>query len=184
MVALTASASAQQSLRKIDFKNFTYPLSGSTLGHDRLVWLDPASSGRHIRLVNGKDRPSRPGFTLDSVTFADLTGEGKEDGIVVLHFDTGGTQQTDYVYIYAPAAEKPVLLTYFSTGDRSASGLHKVYGENGKLVVELLDPAKSEGDCCSTGFVRTRYKWQNGRFEASGDQEFGAVPLQKEPNAH
>lgn len=121
---------------------------------------------------------------MDSVSFADVTGESVENAIVVLHFDTGGTQQTDYVYIYAPGAEKPKLVACSSTGDRAASGLYKVYGEGGKLVVELSDPAKSEGDCCSTGFVRTQYKWQNGRFEASGNQEFGTIPLRKEPDGY
>jgi hypothetical protein len=135
-------------------------------------------------LVNGKDRPRRPGFTLDRVSFADVTGNSAENAIVVLHFDTGGTQQTDYVYIYAYSAEKPKLLTYFSTGDRASSGLYKVYGDRGELVVELYDPAKREGDCCSTGFIRTHYKWQSGRFEASGSQEFGTIPLQKEPDGY
>ncbi len=180
LLTSTEFASAQQSLRQVDFKDFTYPLSGSTLGHDRLVWLDP-SSGRHIRLVNGKDRPYRPGFTVDSVSFADVTGEGIENAIVVLHFDTGGTQQTDYVYIYAPPAEKPKLLTYFYTGDRARSGLYKVYGEGGKLIVELLDPAKSEGDCCSIGYVRRRFMWREGHFVQDGPLEYGTAVIEEHP---
>jgi hypothetical protein len=169
-------ADAQKSVRQIDFKNFTYPLSGRTLGHDRFEWLD-TSSARHISLVNGKDAPKSPGFTLDSVQFSDVTGEGMEDAVVVLHFNPGGTQQTDYVYVYSFAAEKAKLLAYFHSGDRGYSGLYKVYGESGKLVVELFDPKKRSGDCCSSGFVRTRYKWHVGRFETFGARE--RVTLQK-----
>jgi hypothetical protein len=92
----------------------------------------------------------------------------KEDAIVVLEYFTGGTQKTHYVYIYSFDDGTPKLLAYFHSGSRAYSGLHKVYGENGKLVIELFDPEKSSGDCCSSGFVRTRYKWHNGRFEAFG----------------
>ncbi len=185
---------AQTNIRQVDFKNFTYPLSGTLLGHDRLQWLDMPtevhSNRKTIHLVkgdaltksssfvmDGHEYTQWEGFTLQSVEFADVTGDGQEEAIVVLHYRTGGTQQTDYVYIYSFAAGKPKLLAYFHSGDRAASGLYKVYGENGKLVVELFDPKKRSGDCCSSGFVRTRYKWRKGRFETFGARE--SVTLQE-----
>ncbi len=171
ILSSTVLASAQQSIRQVDFKNFTYPLSGPRLGHDRLVWMDP-SIRPHIRLINGKDDPNDITFTLDSVTFADVTGDGEDSAIVTLDFHSGGTQQSDYVL------QRPKLLGYFHAGDRAYSGLYKVYGDHGKLVVEVLDPTKRQGDCCSAGFIRTRYEWRNGRFEAFGKQEFGPVPMQ------
>lgn len=179
---------AQTNIRQVDFKNFTYPLNGTLLGHDRLQWLDMPteahSSRKPIHLANGDDLTKSSsfvmdgheytqweGFTLQSVEFADVTGDGQEAAIVVLHYRTGGTQQTDYVYIYTIAAGKPKLLAYFHAGDRAYSGLWKVSGVNGKLVVELFDPEKRSGDCCSSGIVRTRYKWHNGRFEVFGKSE-------------
>ena len=173
--AFSASTCAQESIRQVDWKNFTYPLSGPRLGHDRLEWLDTSKVG-HLELVNGRGAPDSPGFTFKSVKFADVTSDGKEDAVVVVHLNTGGTQQTDYVYIYSFAPGKPRLLAYFHSGDRGTSGLHDVYGEDGKLVVELYDPKKRSGDCCSSGFVRTRYKWQNGRFETSGAREAVSLP--------
>lgn len=179
---------AETNIRQVDFKNFTYPLSGTLVGHDRLQWLDMPteahSNRKPIHLVNGDDLTKSSsfvidgheytqweGFTLQSVEFADVTGDGQEEAIVVLHYRTGGTQQTDYVYIYTIAAGKPKLLAYFHTGDRAYSGLCKVSGLDGKLVVELFDPEKRSGDCCSSGIVRTRYKWHNGRFEVFGKSE-------------
>jgi hypothetical protein len=103
-------ADSQKSVRQIDFKNFTYPLSGRLLGHDRLQWLptEVHPARKPIHLVNGKDLTKHSsfvmdgheykqseGFTLRSVTFANLTGDGQEEAIIVLHYDTGGTQQTD-----------------------------------------------------------------------------------------
>lgn len=118
------SARADQGMRHVDFKNFTYPLSGSTLGYNRLEWLD-VWAARHIRLASGKQAQRSSGFTLESVSFADVTGEGKDNAMVVLRYDTGGTQQTNYVYIYTFAAGKPKLLAYFHSGDRAYSGLCK-----------------------------------------------------------
>jgi len=176
---------ARSNIRQVDFKNFTYPLSGTLLGHDRLQWLDlPAgaqANRKPIRLVNGENLMKSSsfmmdgheytqweGFTLQSVEFADVMGDGREEAIVVLHYRTGGTQQTDYVYVYSCADGKPKPLAYFHTGDRSNSGLYKVSGVDGGLIVELFDPEKRTGDCCSSGIVRTRYKWHNGHFEAFG----------------
>ena len=179
-------AASQKSIRQVDFKNFFYPLSGPLLGHSRLQWLPTKalSSRKPVHLVNGEDLTKSSsfvmdgqeyaqweGFTLQSVTFADVTGDGLEKAIVVLHYRTGGTQQTDYVYVYSIAGRKPKLLAYFYTGDRAYSGLHRVFGDHGKLVVELFDPEKRAGDCCSSGIVRTHYQWQHGRFEPIGPAE-------------
>lgn len=167
---------AQKNIRQIDFKNFRYPLSGPLLGHNRLQWLEVPNpehpTARFIQLVNGADLTKSSsfvmnghgytqleGFRFESVQFSDLTGDGKEEAIVVLHYNTGGTQSTDYVYIYSLENGKPKLLAYCYTGDRVYSGLYRVYGDRGALVFELFDPRKSSGDCCSSGFVRTHYRW-------------------------
>jgi len=183
ILILCALSESQSTIRQVDFKNFTYPLRGHLLGHDRLQWLttDVHPQRKPIHLFKGEDITKASsfvmdgheyiqweGFTFQSVNFADLTGDGQDEAIVVLHYLTGGTQTTDYVYIYSFAAGKPKLLSYFHAGSRAYSGLCKVIGNHGELVVDLFDPEKRSGDCCSSGIVRTRYKWQHGQFEAIG----------------
>jgi hypothetical protein len=187
-------AKAQENIRQIDFKTFSYPLNDTVLGHDDLKWLGMSqqvhSKRKPIHLVNGEDLTKSSslfmdgreyvkieGFTLQSVDYVDVTGDGKEDAIVVLLYRTGGTQNTHYVYIYSFIDGRPKLLAYCHTGDRAYSGLYKVYGERGNLVVELLDPDKRSGDCCSSGFVRVRYRWNEGKFEETGAHEYGSVPV-------
>src|SRR5215472_11743614 len=180
LLAVTGVVSAQKDIRQVDFKNFIYPWSKPTEWLDQLRWLDKSEPGR-VQLVDGRwrdveegesDRPFS-GLTLESVQFADVTGDGRTDALVVLRFGTGGTQYSHYVYIYSFAAGEPKLLAYFHSGDRAYSGLYRVYGQGGKLVVELFDPEKRSGDCCSSRFIRTRYQWHNGQFQAVGAQEFG-----------
>lgn len=186
---------AQENIRQVDFKNFTYPLSGHLLGHSSLQWLDvSASDGRKpIRLVGGKDLTKTSsfvmdgkeyaqyqGFTLESVRYADLTGDGSEEAIVDLMYHSGGTQTTDYVYIYTIDQHRPKLLAYCHTGSRSEYGLYGVYGEKGLLVFELLDPERSEGDCCSSGVVISRYRWESGAFKRVGPMERRKIPAARE----
>jgi hypothetical protein len=176
------TAPTQSSIRQIDFKNFTYPLRGPLLGHGAMSWLgDPKnrySNRPPVRLISGADLNSEDGsgFTFGSVQYADLTGDGKEDAVVVLTYHTGGTQTTNYIYIYAlDESGKPKLLDYCFTGDRAYSGLYGVHGEDGRLVVDLFDPNKSSADCCSSGFIETRYRWDGTRFVRTGPVTRGAV---------
>jgi len=175
-----------QGIRQVDFKNFTYPLSGPLLGHNALKWLGDPKDGysklKPIHLVNGEelikdssygDYVVLSGFMLQSVQYVDVTGGGKEEAIVVLLYLTGGTQNTHYVYIYSLDSGKPKLLAYCHTGDRAISGLYKVYGEHGTLVFELLDYRKNHGDCCSSQFIRSRYRWDGSRFVRFGVPEYG-----------
>jgi len=181
LFSLLSFAAPQTTIRQVDFKNFTYPWRGPSGWPHQLEWLDTAGQ-EHVRLVEGRwrlhtedEESSTPfsGLTLEEVRFDDVTGEGLTDAIVVLRLNTCGTQYSHYVYIYAFAAGKPKLLAWFHSGDRSASGLYRVYGQGGKLVIELFDPEKREGDCCSSGFVRTLYDWHNGKFRLVGAPEFG-----------
>ena len=185
--------SAQENIRRVDFKNFTYPVSGHLLGHSSLQWLDGSTAhadSKPIQLLDGtnltktssfvmdgKEYAQYEGFTFESVHYADLTGDGNDEAIVDLSYRSGGTQTTDYVYVYTLDQHRPKLLAYCHTGSRSDSGLYSVYGQEGLLVFELLDPSRSQGDCCSSGVLMTRYKWQSGVFKRIGSSERRTIPL-------
>lgn len=170
--AILGAAGKPRNIREVDFKNFTYPIpmTGSNSGHDRLVWQSTYTV-RHVKLVSGK---SNAGFSFQSEQFGDVLGNGRDEAIVVLRFHSG-TLDTNYVYIYSFDAQLPKLLAYFHTGHRAIFGLYRVYGENGRLVVDLFDPDRRSGDCCSAGYVRTRYRWQAGKFRPFGPRENGTV---------
>ena len=57
------------------------------------------------------------------------------------------------------------LLWHFSTGDRADGGLKDVCADTGHLIVELHSQEGSNGLCCTTRFVRTRYKWEGDKFQ-------------------
>ncbi len=197
LILWSSVLAAQQSIRQVDFKNFTYPLSGHLLGHDSLEWLNtpthPAANRKIIQLVSGsqlnkissvmvdgKEYGQYEGFTFESVSYGDAIGDGKEEAIIVLTYHSGGTQTTNYVYVYGLGKHGPRLLAYCHTGDRSHLGLYRVYSRNGSIVFELLDPARASSDCCSSGVLISNYKWQNGAFKLAGTIERRALPPPQE----
>jgi hypothetical protein len=97
------------------------------------------------------------------------------DAVVVLGYHTGGTAYWNYVYAFSLESNSPKLIGWFRAGSRADFGLYRVEVTNGGLVVDLFDPEHRAADCCSEGFVRTRYKFKNGYFVQTGPLEFGKI---------
>jgi len=169
--------SSQQTIRSVDFRNFSYPWHYPDTWPDHLQWMSVRLK-EHVKLVNGKwdersesekaNDPMFSGLTLEGVQYASLSDDSHEDAIVVLRCDSGGTQYHYWVYVYGFSKGAPTLMGFFHAGDRAASGLYRVFAKNHELVVQLFDPAFQEGDCCSSGYVSYRYRWNGQGFEADG----------------
>jgi hypothetical protein len=184
MLFLLSTVAFAVDKRAATFKNFDYPFAGAKGWPHQLVWQN-VNEGNKVTLVSGKwreptDDSDEPvsGLTLESVIFGDVTGDGQSEAIVVLRYDSGGTQYSHYVYIFSLGGHSPRLLAYFHSGDRASFGLYRVYPANGNLVVELFDPKRQQGDCCSEGFVRRRFRWTKSLFQQVGKTEFG-IPSAK-----
>ena len=93
---------------------------------------------------------------------------------MVLGYHTGGTAYWHYVYAFSLSGS-PKLLGWFQTGSRADYGLYGLRVTNGGFTLQLFDRARREADCCSAGFVRTRYEWKNGTFRQAGKPQFGNV---------
>jgi hypothetical protein len=179
--AAIQSLQAGGSIRKVDFANSVYPWRESASWPDDLEWQGTAETNV-IQLLNGRwERPDEDsdqrrlsGLVLDEVVYSDLQGDSREEAVVVLRFDSGGTMYYYWVYVYSADATKPRLLAYFRAGDRSARGLYRVYVRNRKLIMELYDPDKREGDCCSSGFTRESYRWNGQVFAKTGTTGHGS----------
>jgi hypothetical protein len=159
-------------LRQTDFRNFRYEYEGSG-------WT--LVNGRQPE--NGADPEWR--YVLDDVSFGDVTGDGREEALVTITAETGGTMVPHWIFVYGAGSRGPELLWAFASGDRAAGGLKAVYAEGGTLVVELLgqgkvphDPAtygaeddSSMGACCPSRFTRSRYAWNGRAFRPRGEPQ-------------
>ena len=179
-----AQASIPRSIRDIDFRNFYYPSLPTGKCSMSSVRV---RGGRYGSTKNFSPRriPKGGCWAVDvaPVEYGDVTGDGREEALVVLYAEVGGTESSNDVFIYALKSGRPVLLWKFATGDRADGGLRRIYPESGQLVVELAGKNKviggdlyspdgtSAGACCPTVFTRTKYRWVRGRFVKSGESE-------------
>jgi hypothetical protein len=177
IVAWPQSQTPSTSIRTVDFKNFSYPWVHPDGWPDHLQWMSLRLK-EHVQLINGKwderdstdetDGPRFSGLTLEGVEYARLSDDRTDDAIVVLRYDTGGTQNHYWVYIFGSPSGMLELLGIFHTGDRAAYGLYQVFGKGRILNVKLYDPKFQDGDCCSSGYLNYRFRWNGQGFEAVG----------------
>ncbi|HZI88436.1 MAG TPA: hypothetical protein VFD48_16505 [Pyrinomonadaceae bacterium] len=184
-LTLAPQSTSADSIRDVDFKNFTYPKlpTGKCATLSRVRVRD----GKYGSLENFSPRVvPRAGcwqVSVAPVIYGDVTGDRREEAIVILYAEMGGTESSNDVFIYTLRNGRPVLLWKFWTGDRAEGGLLKLNAENGQLVVELAgknkfigsdyfaDDGTANGACCPTVITRSKYRWIRGAFRRRGRLE-------------
>jgi hypothetical protein len=169
----SAMLADSRSIRDVDFKNFTYPFVGRTVVPvpNRLRWM-PLERARRVTLHDGGytepcDGPRCPSLALDQISFVNIDGL-PETAIVVVTYYTGGAAHWQYVYVIALSSGEPQVVAWLETGSRADKGLRRAAVDRGDLLLVVNDPRKRTGDCCSTGTIRYRYKWNGGSFRQAG----------------
>lgn len=178
------SGAAPQSIRNVDWKNFSYPLLETDAVPGEVRWMAPGTkvtasliNGRYVVPDNCSDdiRPC-PQVTLESINYGTLAGLKSTVAALVLTYYSGGTAHWRYVYVFALQSSKPRLLAWLRTGSRAAQGLRHVSITGGDLVLVVNDPDKQQGDCCSAGSITTRYRWVGSSFSAIRRPEYKTDP--------
>jgi len=168
---------SDSSIRKFDFKNFTYPLTKDQGGED----------GETFTLKKGKQEGNNQQIeaTFQTIEYGDITGDGKEEAMISIYPWSGGNCQCYMVFIYTLENKKPKLLWSFDTWDKAEGGFKRAFAENGELIIELFGDSKFEngkwhftipegkfkGLCCPTVFTRNRFKWNGDKFVVQGVPE-------------
>ena len=180
-IALAAVGFAADDIHTVDFKNFTYPWP-SRLGGvpESWSWLVQRQNST-VRLVDGvhhftdsgQFEPSRPYVMFSSVTYGNLTGDGRDEAAVDLVYGTGGTANWHYLYVYTIANRAPKLLGVLRSGSRADGGLVRIAIERRLLVLDFQDTDRRTADCCSEGWVRVTYRWLGTHFAETGSRGRG-----------
>lgn len=189
LLSVEKNETSSEPVGKFDFKNYVYPLPAGWQG-----------AGIKEITLNGGAYPMNKehvGATFVGTKFGDVTGDGREEAMVVVKIETGGSANPQIVYVFEWRKEKPAMIAYFRTGDRADGGLKDLRAENGELVVQLygqdryligeLETMKIPGDeeqiCCPTYFTRTRYKWDGNVFKLQGKRETYSITDKNAPPA-
>jgi hypothetical protein len=156
-----------QSIRKVDFKNFTYE---PECAYDE---------NKKITVKNGEYSYEKPAdgytdrfyFNVFETSYGDLNGDNSEEAIVLTTCNTGGTGNFTQGFIYTMKDGKPVLFTKIPGGDRAEGGLRTARVDNGQLIVESNDPGPTGGACCPEFIITTRYDASTGKLKQVGKPE-------------
>ncbi|HQU83526.1 MAG TPA: hypothetical protein PKY59_10390 [Pyrinomonadaceae bacterium] len=151
---LNLMAFAQSDIRKVDFQNFTY---------------EPYCAGEETEKITVKNGEFSREKEMDGYTdrfylkafqtvYGDLTGDGKEEAVILTVCNTGGTGNFTEGFIYGMKGGKATLLTRIEGGDRAYGGLREARIENGILIVESNDVGEAGGACCPEFVVTSFYK--------------------------
>lgn len=161
---LCVSASAQADIRKVDFQNFTYPSDCRPEGSEAVT----VKNGEYSIEKEMEGYTDRFYFRVFPPAFGDLTGDGREEAVVISVCNTGGTGNFTEGMIYSMSGEKPSLIARIPGGDRAYGGLREARVENGILVVESNDVGELGGACCPEFVVTTRYRVVDGKLVPQG----------------
>jgi hypothetical protein len=159
------------SIQQIDFKNFSYDWFPA--------WDEKYKGKGTILLNNGVWRDERSprlnraiGFDLNSVQYGDLTGDQREEAIVVLATQTQGNSFPHVIFVYKLINKKPVFLWAYETGDRADEGLRAVKVEDDYLIIDQYTSIfrasdgkiSATGACCPKQYNRNYYRWNGKSF--------------------
>src|SRR5688572_6052390 len=156
----------QGEIRSVDFKNFTY------LAH--CVGEEPSDvtvkDGEFLEEKQMDGYVDRFSFRVFDIAYGDLTGDRKDEAIVLTVCNTGGTGNFSEGFVYSMKGRKPDLIARIPGGDRADGGLRSTRVENGLLIVESNETGPEGGACCPQIIVTTRYKVAGGRIVQSGKE--------------
>ena len=148
---------------------------------DDLEWQGTAETNL-IQLLDGRwelpdeDSVQRrfSGLVFDEVVYGDLQGDSREEGRRRSSFRIGRHDVSLLGYVSPRGRRQAEAPGVLPCGRPSARGLYRVYVQNRKLIVELYDPDKAQGDCCSSGFIREGYRWAGQSFVKTGTTGHGS----------
>ncbi|PYS99617.1 MAG: hypothetical protein DMF63_11070 [Acidobacteria bacterium] len=164
LLMFAASAVAQNDIHAIDFKNFTFSLKCLGDTADKITVIN----GEYSKETQEDGYVDRFYVKVFEIAYGDVTGDGKDDAIVLTVCNTGGTGNFSEGVIYSMKSGKPSLIARIPGGDRADGGLRTARAEKGVLVVESNEEGEQGGLCCPEFIITTRYKVAAGKLSQLG----------------
>ncbi len=161
-----AAADMDRSIRKVDFKNFTYEPHCAGEEAEKVT----VKNGEYSKETQEEDYTDRFYFNVYDVTYGDVDADNKEDAIILTNCNTGGTGQFTEGFVYTMKDGKPALMDRIEGGDRAYGGLRGANVQYGFVNVERNGEGESGASCCPEFVITTKYKW-DGRALAQWGAE-------------
>jgi Tol biopolymer transport system component len=183
----TKRANVIAEIRRVDFRNFTYPLSHS----DAEILKMQTVKVRGGKYDNGKSDESWQAFNVKKILYGDLTGDGQAEALIMTTTEWVGANPANSIsqgiYVYTiengmpTALMTPDGLDYWRDYSRYENSNDPcdgwVWGITPKTISNLiftLELAVAGRHCVNKGYkVTMRYRWNNGHMG------LGGIPLKR-----
>jgi hypothetical protein len=157
-------------IRQVDFRNFTY--AAQCAEETDLDDGIPVRDGKYVR----ESADGNFSFGIFSISYGDLTGDGRDEAAIAASCNTGGTGQFSEGMVFAMHEGKPVIIGRVDGGDRAFGGLASLGIEEGQLVVERYATDDDGPACCPKYIDTVHLRWQDGRLQEEGASMRRAAP--------
>jgi hypothetical protein len=164
LLICAAGTAAQTNIRQVDFGNFSYP--AFCAGEESETITVEESEYAYEKEEDGYT--DRMYFRVSAPEYGDLTGDGREEAVLISVCNTGGTGNFTEGYVYGIKGGKPVLIARIPGGDRAYGGLRSARVVNKQLVIESNDTGELGGACCPEFIVTSKYRLQGEKLIAVG----------------
>lgn len=170
---LAAPQGDTQTIRNVDFRNFTYDLA---------PWCGEGFGKTRVRIKDGSYGSQTdwwfgiwemPGYA--SIIYGDLTGDGRDEAIVTT--SCGGMHATEEPYVFAMKDGRVSLMARLESGDRAFGGYHRISIKDGLVIAERM---QGKAACCPELVEMTTYKWNGTAFIQVGAVQGKPFPAKAE----
>jgi hypothetical protein len=153
-----------KSIRDVDFFNFTYSEDGS-----EGFYVKDGSFTAEID--DGKSLFILTTYEIVSISFGDLTGDGKEEAAISSIENTNlSTGRFSGGYVYTIKEGKPEMMYKIAMGDRAWGGIYKLEIKDGLYYESRYDGLLGSSDY--EYIIKIGYKWNGKEFIKKTCEEY------------
>src|SRR5262249_3775575 len=103
---------------------------------------------------------------VDRPVYGDIDGDGRDEAIVLIANNFGGSGTEDEARVFAMRGCDVVELATIPGGDRADGGLVAVAPELGGARVERNVMGPDDAACCASGTAVEHWRWRDGELRA------------------
>jgi hypothetical protein len=173
-------AGLDQSIRRIDFGNRGY--DGITVVDGAIDLLYDANDNQYTPAewdarYPGRDPVARGWLEVAAPVYADVDHDQREEAMVMIATNTGGTGTFDTLEVYTLRDGAPVELGVVPGGDRADGGLGRItVDDRGEIVVERYVNL-GDGACCPRASLTEVWRWTDAAIAEDVARRTGPTPL-------
>ena len=142
-------------IHKIDFQNFTYPLTKTFGGKEKSFTLKNG-----ISALSYDKRVS-----LQSLLFT----SDEDKALIVIKIDNGNATY-EMLYVYEIKNKKPKLMESFDFGENNIF-FGTAFEAHGELIIETYHQLPGDAECCPSIIEISNYRWQKDKFILQGEPQ-------------